>query len=188
MMNFNEANYYMSVEDNGWKSKYSQVIRFDGILNVIYQHASLYNIDTKNSTVLDIGCGNKSLEKYIPNTWKYTGIDKRSGTDVFNVDDEFLSTFDFRISSGGLSFFDYKTLMELIDKLVKSMKKKCDGLIFNLLDEVGSEKVVEGLCLWDKSKIWSDLFNKYRLDNEYKLYLSDSYLPDKDFTIGIFKL
>lgn len=187
-------------EFNGWGSKFSQVLRFDVIIEEIRKN-ELYkcgDIPFKpNWNILDFGCGSGDLRQYLPKGTGYLGIDIREdvkgdsiygGIDIFDEQfDKWLSQLfkpDYCIVSGSLAFMEVPQVEKVIDKLLEISGK---GIVFNLLDGKSDYMGNENVVHVQRKRFFSYVFNKYRIGKKYEVRMRTDYFPDEDFTIGIFK-
>lgn len=187
-------------EFNGWGSKFSQVIRFDVIIEEMRKDI-VFNrpyITTHEFKVLDFGCGSGELKNYLPREFSYLGIDIREdiegidiygGVDIFDENfEQFLSDNAFKpdycVASGSLAFMEVPEVERVIARLLELAK---NGVVFNLLDAksdyMGDERVVHV----QRKRFFSYIFNNYRVEKKYEVRMRTDYFPDEDFTIGIFK-
>lgn len=186
---------------NGWGSEFSQVLRFDVLIEEIrkdltYKRAVLPYNEFK---VLDFGCGSGDLQDYLPKKdFLYLGVDIRKdveGPNIFGGIDIFSNEFDYLleqycfhphycVASGAFGFMEVPEVERTIDRLVEISKF---GVVFNLLDAksdyMGSEPVVHV----QRKRFFSYIFNRYRIGKKYEVRMRNDYFPNEDFTIGIFK-
>ena len=170
------------VKSLGWGSEYSQIKRFDTLLDI-----EGYD---KDDSVLDVGCGYGDLSVFIND---YTGIDLRATAikkaiekyplknfiigDISNLED---NLYDWVFSSG-IFCFKYRwkeTTIFNIDKMYSICKKGC---AFNFLSYNTTGQKIKGMKYTRISEvvpIIESMTNRFTIRHDY---LSN------DFTVYLYK-
>jgi SAM-dependent methyltransferase len=168
----------------GWKASHwddaeNQTFRFQMIANKIMNgeipSSYEYILFWKNTSVLDVGCGQCDFYDYIVGIDKYLGIDlsskmiENSKSKYPNVNScvadivtfEASDKFDFVISSGlfGYRNFEEKDQYRYAANIIEKMKSHASsGVVFNMMsthlpDAAKNLSDIDNFCFYDPAKI-----------------------------------
>lgn len=175
-------------EYNGWGSKFSQYLRYDVITEEIKKDLCFnhFTEDLNCVHILDVGCGGRIYQQLIPEGWIYKGVERREGFDWLQATEEQLAECkcNYAVASGSMAFLEVPEVELFIERMFKVAN--C-GVVFNLLDAKSDYMGDEPVVHVQRKRFFSYIYNKYRIQRNCVVTLRTDYLPNEDFTIGIFK-